>query len=55
LTLLTNERNAFPAKNQILKILQKTCFAYKVGIISSYSNRILPLLRWSAFHQVSCW
>jgi len=34
------KRNPFPAKNHILKILQSTYFAYKVGIIGSYSNRI---------------
>jgi len=33
-------RNPFPPKNQMLKISQSIRFAYEVGIISSYSNRI---------------
>jgi len=34
------ERNPFPAKNLTLNILHSIYFAYEVGIISSYSNRI---------------
>jgi len=37
---LSIERNPFSAQNQTLKILQSIYFAYEVGIISSYSNRI---------------
>ena len=38
---LSIERNPFQAKNQTLKFLQIVYFAYKVGIIRSYSNRSL--------------
>jgi len=42
-TYLSIERNPFSAQNQTLKILQSIYFAYKVGIISSYSNRIMTI------------
>jgi len=41
---LSIERNLFSAQNQTPKILQSIYFAYKEGIISSYSNsKILTL------------
>ena len=51
------ERKPFPAKNQTLKILQSIYFAYEVGIISCYSNRINGLGQQSLFWRKahSCW
>jgi len=40
-TTLSIERNPISAQNQTFKILQSIYFAYKVGIISSYSHRML--------------
>jgi len=41
---LSIERNPFSAQNQTLKILQSIYFAYKVGIISPYSNRKVNII-----------
>jgi len=37
---LSMEKKSFPSKESDTKILQSMHFAYEVGIISSYSNRI---------------
>jgi len=35
-----NQKESFPSKESDTKLLQSIYFAYDVGIISSYSNRI---------------
>jgi len=34
------QKESFSSKDTDIKLLQSTYFAYEVGIISSYSNRI---------------
>jgi len=48
------ERNHFPAKNETLKILHSIYFASEVGIIRSYSNRILKHIVIDALISALC-
>jgi len=41
-------KKSFPSKESDTEILQSIYFAYEVGIIGSYSNRISKLLRFQA-------